>query len=326
MNIFDEVKDKLDGVVEENVTLAPYTTFKIGGPAKYFYAAKDDLDFVEILSAATKLKVPYFILGGGSNVLVSDYGFDGLVIVKKRRVLPNDFRIEGTSVFVDAPVMLLTLVKGVSQAGLTGLEWAAGIPGSVGGAVRGNAGAYGGQMSDIVKNVSAVCDFKTRKREVLDNKQLKFGYRTSAIKKELKDCIILSIELELKKGDKKEILKTVNEILEKRKINTIVQYPSAGCIFKNPVVDNKKILGEFEKDKGKKSINGKVPAGYLIDKLGLRGKKMGGAMIGETNANFIVNVDHAKASDVIMLISFIKQQVRDNYGIQLHEEVELVGF
>lgn len=326
MNLVEEIKEKLGGELRENEMLAPYTTFKIGGPARYFYVAENDDDFIKAVALANKTEMPTFILGGGSNILVSDKGFRGLVIKKKNGILPLDFRVEGTKIVADARVKLGALVQAATEGGLTGLEWAAGIPGSVGGAIRGNAGAYGGQMSDVVESINGVCNFRNGKKEFLENKDLGFSYRQSVFKKSHKHCVILSVVLALRKGDKEEIKEKTAAVLGRRNRSTTPQFPCAGCIFKNPVVSDDELLKRFEKDSGQESADNKVPAGYLIDRLGLKGKKIGGAMISDKNANFIVNVDNATANDVIILISFIKQQVRDKFGIQLEEEIEFLGF
>ncbi len=327
MNIYQKLKQELGDRLKKDEVLAPYTTFKIGGPAAYFYSAKNDEDFIKAVKIAKKLNIPYLILGGGSNLLISDKGFSGLVIKKENNIYSRDFKIIENKIITGSQVKLSVLVEASAESGLTGLEWAAGIPGTVGGAVRGNAGAYGKQMSDVVKTVKALCDLGEGKflEKIYTNQEAMFFYRSSIFKK-FKKCVILSVEIELEKGDKKEIKKTIEKILNLRKKSSAPQYPSAGCIFKNPVVKNKKLIQEFQKDTGKKIHSDKVPAGYLIDRLGLKSKKIGGAMISDKNANFILNIGNATAEDVIILISFIKQQVRDKYGIQLEEEVELVGF
>jgi UDP-N-acetylmuramate dehydrogenase len=325
MGIIKEL-EKLGGEVKENEILAPYTTFKIGGPARYFYSAKNEEDFIKAVSVANSYNLSYFVLAGGSNILISDDGFDGVVIKKKNGVLPREFKIEGGIIICDALVKLGVLVGATAEAGLTGLEWAAGIPGTVGGAIRGNAGAYGKQMSDVIVDVKSVCNFEKGHINRLQKKDLGFDYRTSVYKKSHKKCIILSTKIQLKEGDKETIRKKIKDVLNRRKTSSTPQYPCAGCIFKNPTVQDDKLLEQFKKDKGITPVDNKIPAGYLIDSLGLKGKKIGKAEISDKNANFILNIGGATAENVIILISYIKQQVRDNYGIQLKEEVELIGF
>ena len=320
-SIFEKLKKELSGNLKENEILADYTTFKIGGPARYFYTAKEDKDFIKAIKLANKLNVPYFILGNGSNILVADQGFDGLVIKMKNGISFCDFKIIKDKIIAGAGVKLSMLTQASANAGLKGIEWASGIPGTIGGAVRGNAGAFDGQMADIVEKVIVLYD---NERKILRKDELYFSYRNSIFKKN-KKYVILSIGLKLEKGNKKDIKEKIKRILEKRHKISTPQYPTAGCVFKNPIVKDKKIINEFEKDTGKKSFN-KIPAGYLIDRLDLKGKKIGNAVIGGKNANFILNTGNAAAKDVIMLISYIKQKVRENYHIQLEEEIELVGF
>ncbi len=254
--------------LQKNISLAPYTTFKIGGKAKWFCEVKNSEDLIKAIEWAKKAKMPYFILGGGSNILVSDKGFDGLVI----KLQAISYKLQATKIVADAGILLSKLVDESVKAGLTGLEWAVGIPGTVGGAVKGNASAFKNSMSDIVKNIRKYED------------------------------IILSVELELKKGDRKKSEKIIKEYLEHRNKHQPLEYPSAGCIFKNPE-------GDF--------------AGRLIEQCGLKGTKINNAMISKKHANFIVNIGKAKASDVKKLIDLCKEKVKDKFGIELEEEIEL---
>jgi UDP-N-acetylmuramate dehydrogenase len=305
--------------VLENVSLAPYTTFKIGGPAKYFFEAKSKEEILEIINWAHQKNLPYFILGGGSNVLFSDNGFDGLVIKIKNLRL----EIKDSIMTVGAGVSLSQLIQIALENSLTGLEWAVGIPGTIGGAVRGNAGAMGLAMADIVKEVEFL-DEKGKIRKWNKN-QCRFGYRDSIFKKNPK-WIILSAKIKLKKGDRKEIQKKMEENLAKRENQP--KEPSAGCIFKNIEIKNYK--NEYQKWLQKypeiKNLvkNGKLPAAWFIEQCDLKGKQIGRAKISEKHANFIVNLDEAKAEDVIILISLIKQKVRNEFGIQLQEEIEMI--
>ncbi len=286
--------------LQKNISLAPYTTFKIGGPAKYFYIAKTIEDLINAVGAARKARVLFFIFGAGSNILVSDKGFDGLVI----KIQNTNYKIQNTKIVAEAGTRLgdLTLVS--VEAGLTGLEWAAGIPGSIGGVIRGNAGAFGGSMADITKTVK-VLEPKIRnpKSKTFKNQDCKFGYRDSIFKHN-KNLIIFSAELELKKGDKKSSREMIREYLKKRQETQPLEFPSAGCIFKNP--------------KG-------YSAGWLIEQCGLKGKRVGKAMISEKHANFIVNAGGAKARDAIELINLCKEKVKEKFKIELEEELEYLG-
>ncbi len=283
--------------MSKNILLAPYTTFKIGGPAKYFYETKNSKEIVEAIKMAKKAKMPYFILGGGSNILVSDRGFDGLVI----RIYGSQLSINGNKIVADAGVLLSELVDNSVKAGLTGLEWAAGIPGTVGGAVRGNAGAFNGSMAGSVKRIQVL---KIPELKVASYKpqDLRFEYKDSIFKHN-KD-VILSVELRLENGDNKKSKQIIKEHLVYRDKHQPLEFPSAGCVFKNPEDQH---------------------AGYLIEQCGLRGTKIGGAMISKKHGNFIINTGNAKASDVKKLIDLCREKVRNKFGINLEEEIEYLG-
>lgn len=305
--------------IKKNVPLAPYTTFKIGGKAKYFYTAKNEKDLAQILAWAKENNLPVFILGGGSNVLVSDQGFDGLVI----KISNQKFQIKNQKIFCGAGASLSDLVRLSIEKGFKGLEWAAGIPGTVGGAVRGNAGAFG---SNIGQSVIEVKTYKHKNIQTYKHKNCRFGYRESIFKKD-RNLIIVSVVLKLKKskkGEKKQQLAKISEILKSRKEKQ-PSLPSAGSVFKNIIVKN---IGQknIERISTEAIKNGMLPAGWLIEEVELKGKKIGGAQISEKHANFIVNSGKAKSSEVMELISFAKTRVRDQFGIQLEEEIEYVGF
>ena len=289
----------------KNVSLANYTTFKIGGPAKYFYIAKTKQDLIKAIKAAKELGLPFFVLGGGSNLLVSDKGYDGLVINFQFSI--SNFQLISNSkifkVVVGAGLPLGKLVSASAEKSLTGLEWAVGIPGTVGGAIRGNSGAFEKSISNIVKEVEVleITEDNSPQIKILKNKDCKFQYRDSIFKHN-SNLIILSAEIQLKKGDKKEIQKKIKEHLKQRKKTQPLGFPSAGSIFKNP--------------KG-------FSAGELIEKCGLKGKKINGAQISEIHSNFIVNLGKAKSKDVEKLIKLIKQKVKQKFGIVLEEEIEI---
>jgi len=332
--------------IRKDVKLAPYTTFKIGGPAKFFVEAKDEKDILEALEFAREKNLPFFLLGGGSNVLVSDKGFDGLVI----KIQNTLYKIHNTSIECGAGCRLSKIVNESVKAELMGLEWAAGIPGTIGGAVRGNAGAYGGCMADCVESIEVLKipndeflisnknpNVKIPMSKKIQNpksklkikeyklKDCKFSYRDSIFKQN-QNLIILSVKLKLKKGDKAKSQKLVKEILAKRKEKQPMGFPSPGSFFKNPVVKDKKLIRQFEADTDQKIRDKKIPAPYLIEEAGLKGKKIGGAMVSDKHANFIVNRRNATAEDVIILAAIIKTRVRNKFGIQLQEEVQMIGF
>jgi len=343
--------------------LKNYATFKIGGEAKYFFVAKTKKDLILAITVAKKLKIPFFILGGGSNLLASDQGYKGLVI----KIKNEKFKIKNYNsklkIFCEAGAPLSKLLSESFKNGVTGLEWAAGIPGTVGGAVWGNAGAFGKSMRDIIKEVE-VFDTKTEEMSVFKNKDCQFGYRDSIFKKN-KNLIITFLTLKLKKGKKKEIQKKIKEYLNYKKEKQPLNYPSAGSIFKNlprteteflvrgqkspkqnkfatgqaKIKNRASIYGsEGEEENGVlfayqnllkkypefKKFNkiGEIPVGCLIDKCGLKGKKIGEAQISKIHANFIVNRNRAKAKDVKKLINLMKKKVKQKFGLVLKEEIE----
>ena len=288
---------------QKNVLLKNYTTFKIGGPAKYFFTAKTKPGLVEAVQAAKKLGLPFFILGGGSNILVSDKGYQGLVINFQFSIFnfsPTESKQQKSKIVAGAGLTLGKLVNASAKRGLIGLEWAVGIPGTVGGAIQGNAGAFEGSMKDIVKEVE-VFDVKSNKVRKLKNRECKFGYRTSIFKKN-PNLIILSCQLQLKTGDKQKIKEKIQEYLDYRD-RRHPKEPSAGSIFKNP-----------------KNIS----AREIIDKCGLKGKRIGGAQISKIHSNFIVNLNGAEARDVLKLIKLVKKEVKNKFGIKLKEEIQII--
>lgn len=303
--------------IQENIILAPYTTFKIGGPAQYFCLAQSISDVQEAIAFAKDKNLNIFVFGGGSNLLITDAGIKGLVIkldLQKLEFVDN-------CVTVGAGVSLAFLLNQSLEHGLIGLEFAAGIPGTVGGAVRGNAGTYGQAMGDVIQSIQYLDEnYQLQKMLAVE---AEFAYRHSIFKE--KNYLILEVELKLQTGDVEAAKNLVKERLTYRQ-NTQPNDPSAGCIFKNIAFEEAEI--DALKAKGieidKFLAHKKIPAAYLIEKAGLKGKTIGGAQISEKHANYIINTGQAKAEDVLILSSFIKQQIRDKYGIQLSEEVQFV--
>jgi len=306
--------------IEKDISLKKYLTFKIESKAKYFLVAKNKNQILNGILWAKKRKIPFFILGGGSNVLFSDKGYEGLVI----KLQNTKYEIRNTKIVAESGVPLQKLVIESAKKGLSGLENLAGIPGTLGGAIYGNAGVFGREIGDLVEEVE-VLDVRGPKLEVkrLQNKDCKFGYRESIFKRK-KNWVILGATLKLKKGKKKEIEEKIKKILKLRKERQPLEFPSAGSVFKNVPIKNvsKKIREKFKE----KIKNGFLPAGALIEAVGLKGYQIGGAKISEKHANFIVNTGNAKASDVLKLIETIKEKVKKKFKVQLEEEIELVGF
>jgi len=339
--------------VQKNISLKNYTTFRIGGRAKYFFTAKTKEDLIRAVAMAKKLKLPFFILGRGSNLLVSDEGYKGLVIkIKNEKLkteLPKEAKLKKSSkksvsslvsssprrtkfsspiknynsrlkIFCEAGVPLSKLLSESFKNGVTGLEWIAGIPGTVGGAARGNAGAYGSFLADNIQEVE-VYDVKKRKIKIFKKKDCRFAYRDSIFKKN-KNLIITFLTLKLKKGKKKEIQKKIKEYLNYKKEKQPLNYPSAGSVFKNFTQYRNKISGAGPKELKRFKKMGAIPAAWLIDKCGLKGKKIGEAQISKIHANFIVNRNRAKAKDVKKLINLMKKKVKQKFGLVLKEEIE----
>ncbi|MCK5413308.1 MAG: UDP-N-acetylmuramate dehydrogenase [Candidatus Pacebacteria bacterium] len=325
------MKDVKSLNIQKNISFLKYTTFKIGGPAKFFCVVENVDEIKEALEFAEKNKLDIFIFGGGSNILVSDKGFDGLVIKinnQKLEIKNNEINVEGGFPFSK-------LVSESVKNNLTGLEWAAGIPGTVGGAICNNAGAHGKSIQDIIEKVEIIEIVPLDKGgwgvRKLTNQECSFSYRNSIFKSEKKYIILSAI---LKCGiyplgfQEDESRKIISGYLETRKQKQSLEYPSAGSVFKNPEIEGEildKILIKYPELKEiiKDNI---VPVGWFVEELGLKGKKIGGAMISEKHGNFIVNTGSAKAEDVVILISLIKQKVRNRFGVQLQEEIEYVGF
>lgn len=305
---------------KSQVSLAPYTTFRIGGPAEYFVEVTTVGELVEALERAQYNSWSTFVFAGGSNLLIHDRGVRGLVI----RIAGKSFHLEGQTLRADAGTPLFDLVQAANAAGLSGMERLAGIPGSLGGAIRGNAGAFGMDIGGVTRSVK-VYDRKQSKLREFSHEQCTFLYRTSYFKTH-PEVVILSAELKLTLGDKEELQSMSMATMAKREAKHSQSAACAGSFFMNPLVDNQKLHVEFEKDTGAPSKDGKLPAGWLIDHVGLRGKKIGGAQMSPQHPNYLINTGTATAEDVVMLASVVKQRVRDELGVQLKEEVQLVGF
>jgi UDP-N-acetylmuramate dehydrogenase len=287
------------GNVRVNVPLSAYTTFRIGGCCDYFVTPHKAEEIPEILAVCKKESVPWFVIGKGSNLLVSDDGFRGVIICLADNF--DSISITGNVVRAAAGTKLITLSNTAAKAGLSGLEFAAGIPGTVGGAVIMNAGAYGGDISQVI--VSALCVDDDHNLVVLDREGLELEYRSSLPGR--KGWIVLEAVFELTPGDIHEILAKMQDVNTKRREKQPLEFPNAGSIFKRP-------KGYF--------------AGKLIQDAGLSGVSVGGAMVSPKHNGFIINTGNAKASDVRQLISLIQKTVYDHFGVQLETEVKFLGF
>ena len=322
MELFEELKNEFPRL-EENVSLKSHTTFRIGGPAKYFLRTSDKNELKKAIEAALKEKIKFLVIGGGSNVLFSSKGFDGLVIVFKTDNIKERPLIEkiGEDFFkVEATIPLSSLI--LQMKNFSGLEWGVGIPGTLGGAVNGNAGALGESISDSVESVDV---FEIKNGKVLEktfgSKECCFGYRTSIFKNN-RELLVVSVNLKMLKAEEKEIQERIKNNLEKR----VKKQPkgfSAGSIFKN-------YFGKLEESAMLSHPELKIysdkenfPAGLLIELCGLKGKQTGDAKISEEHANFIINLGNATSGDVMSLIDLIKKSVKEKFSIDLEEEIKI---
>ena len=290
------------GQILENEPMKNHTTFRIGGPADVLVCPETEDGFIRGLGWCRRQKIPVYIIGNGSNLLVGDKGFRGVVFKICRNLDKTDIIEEDSVVRVHAGagVMLAKLAKDVSAEGCGGFEFATGIPGTLGGAVTMNAGAYGGEMKDILKSVRAV-DMEGNIRE-FSLEELELGYRTSRIQKE--DWIVLSAEMVFEKGDAGAIMARVDELSRQRREKQPLEYPSAGSTFKRPE-------GYF--------------AGKLIQDAGLKGYRVGDAMVSEKHSGFVINAGAATAEDVRRLMADVDGRVYEKFGVHLEPDVRLIG-
>lgn len=305
--------------IQKDVTLAPFTTFKIGGPASYFIKARSEDEIIAALRWARENNIDYFILGGGSNILIADKGFNGLMVW----ICMNNYTISNSTIVAGAGVFLSTLVSVSLNHSLVGLEWAAGIPGTIGGAVRGNAGAHSHSISQLIKTVQVIRDEAIIK---LKKKDIQFSYRHSIFKQSKNNDIILKVVLELKKGNKREIERLITKHINYRN-NTQPFQSSCGCVFKNinfSSIDKERLKKFPEMNKFKNC--GQIPSGWFIDQCNLKGTKRGKVSISSIHANFIENSGNATAKDVCELINLAKSKVKNTFGVDLEEEIIYVGF
>lgn len=311
---------KIADAIKKNIDLTPYTTFHINGTAEFFVAVKNERELIEAAVWAEAKKLPLNILAGGSNILIVDKKIRGLVI----KISGEQFSLKNNKISSWAGTGLTKLSLEAERAGFSGLEWAYGIPGTVGGAARGNAGAFGRDISGNLAGVEAY-DLSLRKKIRLSKKACAFSYRGSIFKKN-KNLLITRVKLKIIPGRRDEIKKIMSENLKHRhKIQP--RGFSAGSVIKNllfeDVARQNKMLADELTVNGRVR-GGKIAAGYLIDQLGLKGAVKGGAKISDLHANFIMNTGNAGAKDVIYLINLIKKKIKAKYGIITEEEVHLL--
>ena len=298
-NIIEKFTDLLGKEkVKVNEPMNRHTTFRIGGPADCFLLPSSQEELQEIIKICSDEKLPYFILGSGSNLLVSDAGYRGVIIQLYRNY--GEITAEGNMIRAKAGALLSQIAAAAKNASLTGFEFAGGIPGTLGGAVVMNAGAYGGEMKDILKEVTVM----TEKGEILTlpAEELEMGYRTSIIKK--KGYLVLGAVIVLEQGEQEVIKARMKELTEQRVSKQPLEYPSAGSTFKRPE-------GYF--------------AGKLIMDAGLRGYQTGGAQVSEKHCGFVINKGNATATDVCRLMKDVQDKVKEQFGVTLEPEVKFLG-
>lgn len=299
----EEMRQKFIEILGNNRVLfdepmSQHTTFRIGGPADVFVMPENYGQIREVLRLCKEEKLPFFVLGNGSNLLVSDSGYRGVIIQMDRNM--EEIRLDGEEIHACAGALLSSVAVAARNASLTGFEFAGGIPGTIGGAAVMNAGAYGGELKDVLKEVTVM----TREGEILTipAEKMEMGYRTSIIK--TAGYLVLEAVISLKKGDEEAIRATMKDLSERRTEKQPLDYPSAGSTFKRPE-------GYF--------------AGKLIMDSGLRGYRVGGAQVSEKHCGFVINAGGATAEDVRSLMDHVIRVVREKYGVTLEPEVKFLG-
>ena len=299
VQVIDSLYAKLGDKVKENVSLAPYTSARIGGPADILITAESADELARIIKLLWKLNLDFIMLGGGSNVLVSDKGVRGVVVLNRAKGV-RFHNGDVPSVTAESGVIFSNLANRCAAKGLSGLEWAATVPGTIGGAVYGNAGAFGG---DMAANLIAAELLTEDGRETFTAEQMGYGYRTSVLKRGELDAIVLSAELRLSNSTKQDVTVKIEQFSAHRK-TTQPPGASMGSMFKNP-------NGDY--------------AGRLIEESGLKGTRIGNAEISPLHGNFFVNHANTKAADIFALIQLVQKTVKEKQGVDLELEVELIG-
>ena len=295
-----KIKQQLTtGTLLEQELMSRHTSFRIGGPADYFVEPASVDELAGVLSLARQEKVPFFIVGNGSNLLVSDEGFRGMIVHTGGSL--RSISVEGDVIYAQAGALLGAVAGAALEAGLTGMEFAAGIPGTLGGAGCMNAGAYGGEMKDILLDAEVLT--QDGERLVIPVEELDLSYRHSIIFE--KNYIVLAAHIRLSRGDKTQIRNRMNELAGARKEKQPLEYPSAGSTFKRPE-------GYF--------------AGKLIQDAGLKGYTVGGAQVSEKHSGFVINRGGATAEEVRFLIRQVRSKVKQQFGVELEPEVRMLGF
>lgn len=306
--------------LQKNILLKDYSNYKIGGPAKLFVEIFSTLELKEVLSTVRNEKI--FILGGGTNLLISDKGFDGLVILNRIEGIEE----EGGNLRISSGILIRDILEYCIENSLTGLEWAGGLPGTLAGAIRGNAGAFKGEIKDSVLQVESL-DMVTLEQKSRANNECNFGYRNSIFKSGAASTeFITHVLLRLTPGDREEIKEKILQKIDYRNNRHPMEYPNIGSTFKNIPLGS--LSDHLQKEFAaivKADPFPVVPVTKLLAFCGLKGRRVGGAMISEKQPNFIVNVDNAKSTDVEELIEIAKLAIKEKYGLILEEEIIHLG-
>lgn len=294
-NLFSDIYSKDE--VKINALMKEHINFEVGGPADILLIPSKVEQIIESIKICKENNIPYFVMGNGSNLLVKDGGIRGVVI--KLTGLTN-LEVNETEIKADCGVMLKELSDKALENSLTGLEFACGIPGSVGGAVFMNAGAYNGEIKNVIKEAQVITSYG--EIVTLSKDELELGYRTSKVMRD--NSIVINATFKLEKGNKEEIKETIDDLTQKREEKQPLEYPSAGSTFKRPE-------GYF--------------AGKLIQDSGLKGYSIGGAAVSSKHSGFVINKDNATAKDILDLIAYIQAEVKKQFGVELHTEVRIIG-
>ncbi len=328
MPLIDELRSKIAATVRENEPMAAHTTYRIGGPAEYYFESTCAEDTVRAVQTAKGLGLPIFVFGGGSNMLVADSGVKGLVL----RLAARNYRVDGTAVIADSGIPIGFLGMRSVEAGLEGLDWAIGLPGTVGGAVRGNAGMFGGEVKDVLESARVL---KDGVEQVLTNDQCAFSYRNSVFKTD-GGYIILSATFRLRpNADSAALKEKIRHNLTVKRDKQPIEYACAGCVFTNwkpespeDVESLRRTLDLNKDEEIPLTAAGTVPAGWIIDRAQLKGLKVGHAWVSDKHANFFVHDGEARADDMVALMATVKTKIRNMTKgvVSLVEEIEYVGF
>ena len=305
--------------LQENIPLAPFTTFRIGGPARWFVVVKTTDELVTACRATWAENIPLFILAGGSNQLVNDNGFPGLVVKVECRAS----KIDGATLIAEPGASMAQLAFATAQAGLTGFEWAVSVPGTIGGAIRGNAGAFGGEIKDTLLDARVL--MPSGEVQKFSNEDFHFRYRHSILKEN--GAVALASRIGLQRGDAQDTVERVRKNVQEKAAHQPLQHRSSGCMFKNIELP----YGMTELKNGTPIPEqflscGILSSGWVVEQLGLKGRAVGDAQISEKHGNFLVNRGNAKASDVLSLVRRVQEEALARFGLTIELEVQLVGF